>query len=366
MVDANDALAIADDVQARYAQSVKVKVIKKKDLMPDPKGNIQDATWKTLDSVPPSFFDFYNLHLVDPNKDWPSEMQVGKGPGGNEGWSKRYTFYLVAKELGHKAFVPGSPFGKMIERATLKSIQPGWQDYQPFFDALIVDAINIRSQFVQSRFEDMANLIPMVVRERTGGKIARLFSNGAEIITWEEVFCRVAYAIAENEISGQIPNQGPPEADTAGALWPGLKKTPEGKAQMIIAMTIYDAVIDAAALIEDSKHKEFIEMYRFIGTKLKELLGTYAAFIIPPIPLQVSNEATHIDALGNFDFIEQAKAYLSAHTELNRLLGSTNDDEIDKIIEEALLSGQDLKEALAGYNVDILDGGFSAVIGGNN
>ena len=320
MVDANDALAIADDVQARYAQSVKVKVIKKRDLMPsDKNAKPSESTWKTLDSVPPSFFDFYNLHLVDPNKDWPSEMQVGNGPGGNDGWSKQYTFYLVAKELGHKAFVPASPFGKMIERATLKSIQPGWQDYQPFFDALIVDVINIRSLFVQSRFEDMANLIPLVVRKRNGGKIQKLFSNGTEIITWEEVFCRIAYAVAENAITGQTPNQGPPEAESAGALWPGLKNTPEGKAQMLIAMEIYDTVLQAALEAEESKHKEFMDSYRLIGTKLKDLLGANAAFIIPPIPLNVSNELTHVDVLGNFDFIEQGKAFLIAHAELNRI-----------------------------------------------
>lgn len=325
MVDANDALMIAEDVQARYAQSVKVKVIKKTDLMPQP-NKPQESTWKTLESVPPSFFDFYNLHLVDPNKDWPSEMQIKQGPGGSDGWSKQFTFYLVAKELGHKQFVPGSPFGKMIERATLKAVQPGWQDYQPFFDALIVDVINMKSQFVKSRFEDMANLIPLVVRARNGNKIQKLFSNGSPIITWEEVFCRIAYAVAENEISGQSPFQGPPEADTAGALWPGLKTTDAGRAQMLIAAEIYEAVIDAAKEAEDSKHKEFMELYRFIATKLKELLGANAAFIVPPIPLDVSNELTNVDVLGNFDFIEQAKAYLAAHTKLNRLSVSGGDE----------------------------------------
>ena len=118
MVDANDALAIrrrSSKIRNRLRLSNQ-----KEDLMPAADAaKPSESTWKTLDSVPPSFFDFYNLHLVDPNKDWPSEMQVGKGPGGSEG-CQRYTFYLVAKELGHKAFVPGSPFGKMIERATLK------------------------------------------------------------------------------------------------------------------------------------------------------------------------------------------------------------------------------------------------------
>jgi len=312
MVDAGDAVKISEEVQRRYGMAMTTRVVKRDELMPSK--STSQSIWKNLVDVPPSYFDNINLFLVEPYTNWPSEAQIDAGPNGAPGLSKRYTFFLVAREFAHKMFCPGGLFMKMQERAVLKEIQMGWESYQPHFDAMVCDVINMNSEFVARKFEDFPNLIEMAVLQKNGEKIKQLFSNGSEIITWEEVTCRVLFSVAEKKMLDKDPQQSP-EDGGAGALWPGLKKTPAGRLQMKLANEYYDTVMDAVEAIVDNQPKEFLIAYRHMAQQMKNILGEAAGYIIPPLPLSVSNELTDLDAIGMFSYIEEAKEFMAKHAE---------------------------------------------------
>ena len=312
MVDASDAIKISEEVQRRYGMAMTTRVVRRDELMPTREHAA--TSWASLEDVPPSYFDTFNLFLVEPYTNWPSEAQINQGPGGAPGLSKRYTFFLVAREFAHKMFCPGGLFMKMQERAVLKEVQMGWEAYQPYFDAMICDVINMNSEFVARKFEDFPNLIELAVLEKNGLKLKQLFSNGADIITWEEVTCRILFATAEKRMLDKNPDQSP-EDGGAGALWPGLKKTPEGRQQMILCQGYYDVVMDAVEAIVENDPKSFLIAYREMANRMKKILGEAAGHIVPPLPLSIAHDSTDIDGIGVFGYIEEAKEFMEKHAE---------------------------------------------------
>ena len=307
MVDAGDAKLISEEVQARYGQSLSTKIVRKDSLMPT--DGKTDTVWQDLKDVPPSFFDNLHLYLVEPYENWPTEGQIDQGPGGTPGLSKRYTFFLVAREFAHKQYCPGSLFMQMQERAVLQETQFGWNYYQPYFDMMLCDALNMTSEWVKDRFTDYPNIFESCVIEKNGLKVSQLFSNGADIISWEEVTCRTLLALAEESLYEKQPDQSP-SAGSAGALWPGLKKNDVGKAQMVKLLDYFDLVKEAVEHLMNNNPKEYIITYRTMAEVMKDILGDAAAYILPPLPVELANDMTDLLAIGTFKYQEEAMKFI--------------------------------------------------------
>lgn len=294
MVDATDARNIAKDVVKRYGTAVDFEVVEKGDLSTM---NIDKIVWEKMNYMPPAFFDFKKIYLVSPNENWPDWGQVNKGKGGTEGISTAFCFYLFVKELGHKTYIPGFPLNKAMEKKVLRDVQPGFELYQPFIDGMLVDVMSMKSPFVKTRFRQYPNIITGPVKARWLPKIAKLYSNGADIVVWEEVIARISVAAAESEISGKDPQQ-PSSSGSTGVLSKDLKKTERGKEQMDLVFTMYQVAQEAVEAAVKRDMDTFFGNYRLLAELLKEILGTNAEKIMPPIPLDIETEVSSLSGYG--------------------------------------------------------------------
>ena len=97
MVNDIQARLIAKEVVKKYGIGMQTKVISREEALPivgfKKGGNVAD--------VPPSFFDFNTLYIIDPQTNWPQEGQLD-ADNGKPGISERFCFYLVVHEFGQK------------------------------------------------------------------------------------------------------------------------------------------------------------------------------------------------------------------------------------------------------------------------
>jgi hypothetical protein len=303
MVDDISARRIANTVQNLMGMGVSIRIVRRQDLL-FPKDSNEKAMWDDSSVVPPSYFDFRNLYLVEPSKNWPEYGQVD-ADNGKPGISKRFCFFLTAREMGHRIYAPASLFQKIQEVAILNQVEDGWGLYQRYLDAMIVDTVNMTSKFMQETFKDYEGVIVDTVKQLNGKKIAEYFSAGEEIVLWEECVTRILVAVAESVSPGKSPTQSK-ETGSVGILSTDLKKTERGKYQMEKLNDMYHAVLGCAKNAASDDMGEFLRYYRIMGTTLHDILGDYAKYITTPIPADLSDELLDITGTGPFKHSAQA------------------------------------------------------------
>ena len=312
MVDDITGRRIANTVQNLMGVGVTIRIVRRQDLL-FPKDGEGKAMWDDSSVVPPSYFDFRNLYLVEPSKNWPEYGQIDADDG-KPGISKRFCFFLTAREMGHRLYAPASLFQKIQEVAILNQQEEGWGLYQRFLDAMIVDCVNMTSQYMQETFSDYEGVIVDTVKQMNGKKIAEYFSAGEDIILWEECATRILVAAAESVSPGKSPTASK-ESGSVGALSSDLKKTARGKYQMEQLDTMYNAVMGCVKHSTESNMGEYLRNYKIMAQVLHDILGDFAKYITTPLPTDLSDELMDITGTGPYPYQEQATKLLDSITE---------------------------------------------------
>lgn len=305
MVNDIQARLIAKEVVKKYGIGMQAKVISREEALPivgfKKGGNVAD--------VPPSFFDFNTLYIIDPQTNWPEEGQID-ADGGKAGISQRFCFYLVVHEFGHKRFAPQNAMIAIQEKALLERTQKGWGKLRPHMDNLIVDTTNIKSEFVAKALEEFPGLIRISLLQKYGPFLARNkttkrgghYSSGSDITDWWEIHCRLMVAVAEEDSPGKAPNQGP-ESGSTGILWPGLKKSENGKKQMETLLKMHQLLAKITANITERRPDwaQYLTDYEMLAQLQKEVLGDMCSRIYKPPSISFVNEfIPDITTLGPF------------------------------------------------------------------
>lgn len=319
MVNDSQAKLIAKEVQKRYSMGMQAVVVSADNLVGDGTNNNENKAWNRINDVPPSYFDFSKIYLVNPNQNWAEWNQIN-ADNGKPGISKTFCFFLVAHEFGHKMFAPVNPMIAMQEKAILEMANKGWGDkIRSYMDDMIVNVGNLRSAFVSNAFKDYPGLIanqmkniygPFLLRNKRTAKGGH-YQTRKDITDWWEVVCRLMIAHAESEFPGKSPTQDD-STGSPGILWPGLKESPRAKEQMEICFKMYNMLNDIQKNATEGDWEKFLMNYEMLANSLTDILGDFSDRIYAPPPVSLGNKMIPgIKGIGPLKTFNEAAVFLN-------------------------------------------------------